>query len=139
MLDKFYSKTIRPNLIQPIFLTDYPVELIPLAKRKENDSTKIASFQLLVNGWELIKSYNELNDPIDQRERLQDQQKLLELGDKEAHPVNEEFIQSMELGMPPIAGWGLGLARLCMLLMDENNIRGSVFFPLMKPEVENKK
>jgi lysyl-tRNA synthetase, class II len=139
LLDKFYTKTIRPKLIQPLFLTDYPVELIPLAKRKENDSSKIASFQLLVNGWEIIKAYDELNDPIDQRKRLQEQQNFLELGDKEAHPVNEDFIQSMEQGMPPIAGWGLGLARLCMLLMDESNIRSSVFFPLMKPENGDKK
>jgi len=133
LLDELYKKTARQKVIQPTFMTDYPVEMIPLAKRKENEPSKISSFQLLFNTWEVVKAYNELNNPIDQKERFIEQQKLLELGDKEAHPLNEEYIESMEYGMPPIAGWGLGLARLCMFLMDEPNIRSSVFFPLMKP------
>ncbi|MBN1923375.1 MAG: lysine--tRNA ligase [Nanoarchaeota archaeon] len=136
LLDEFYKRTCRPKIIQPLFLTDYPAEMIPLAKRKADDKTKIASFQLLVNGWELIKAYNELNDSVEQRTRLLEQQKFLELGDKEAHPLDKDFIESLEYGMPPVAGWGLGLARFCMLLMNESSIRSSVFFPLMKPEKE---
>jgi lysyl-tRNA synthetase class 2 len=133
LLDKFYTKMCRPKLLQPVFLTDYPTEMIPLAKTKENDRTKIASFQLIANGWELIKAYNELNDPIDQRNRLLEQQEFMKMGDKEAHPLDEDFLQSLEYGMPPVAGWGLGLARFCMMLMDAPSIRESVFFPLMKP------
>jgi lysyl-tRNA synthetase class 2 len=133
LLDELYKRTARQKIIQPTFMTDYPVEMIPLAKRKESDPSKISSFQLLVNTWEIIKAYNELNDPIDQRRRLIEQQEFLKSGDKEAHPLDEDFLESLEYAMPPVAGWGLGLARFCMMLMDEPNIRGSVFFPLMKP------
>jgi len=133
LLDELYKRTARQKVIQPTFMTDYPVELIPLAKRKENEPSKISSFQLLVNSWELIKAYNELNDPVDQRNRLLEQQEFMKLGDKEAHPLDEDFIEAMQYGMPPIAGWGIGLERFCMMLMDEPNIRGAQFFPLMKP------
>ncbi|MDD2678372.1 MAG: lysine--tRNA ligase [Candidatus Nanoarchaeia archaeon] len=134
LLDELYKRTARQKIIQPTFMTDYPVEMIPLAKMKESDSSKISSFQLLVNTWEIIKAYNELNNPLDQRKRFIEQQEFMKLGDKEAHLLDEEFLQSLEYGMPPVAGWGLGLARFCMMIMDEASIRESVFFPLMKPE-----
>ncbi len=133
LLDELYKRTARPNLMQPIFLVDYPVEMIPLAKRKESDSTKISSFQLVVNGWELTKAYNELNDPIDQENRLIEQQQLLKAGDKEAHPLDDDFIESMQYGMPPIAGFGMGIDRLTALLLNIQNIRATSFFPTLKP------
>ncbi|PIX42147.1 lysine--tRNA ligase, partial [archaeon CG_4_8_14_3_um_filter_38_5] len=122
---------------QPTFLTNYPVEMIPLAKRNESDSSKINTVQLLVNGWELVKAYDELNNPLDQRSRLLEQQEFLKKGDKEAHPLDEDFIEAIEQGMPPTAGFGLGLDRLCMFLLNQPSIRASVFFPLMKPERED--
>jgi lysyl-tRNA synthetase class 2 len=133
LLDELYKRTARINVMQPTFLTDYPVEMIPLAKRKENDSSKISSFQLLVNGWELVKAYNELNDPIDQEKRLIEQQGLLASGDKEAHPLDNDFIEAMQYGMPPIAGFGMGIDRLSALLLNIQNIRATAFFPILKP------
>ncbi|MDD4353062.1 MAG: lysine--tRNA ligase [Candidatus Nanoarchaeia archaeon] len=133
LLDELYKRTARPNVMQPTFLLDYPVEMIPLAKRKENDSSKISSFQLLVNGWELTKAYNELNDPVDQENRLVEQQGLLKSGDKEAHPLDNDFIEAMQYGMPPIAGFGLGLDRFIALLLNIQNIRATAFFPTLKP------
>lgn len=133
LLDELYKRTARPMIMQPTFLLDYPVEMIPLAKRKENDNTKISSFQLLVNGWELLKAYNELNDPVDQEKRLIEQQDLLKSGDKEAHPMDDDFIESMQYGMPPIAGFGLGIDRLTALLLNIQNIRATAFFPTLKP------
>jgi lysyl-tRNA synthetase class 2 len=134
LLDEFYKRTSRPKIIQPVFMTHYPTEMIPLAKRNNKDPSKINTFQLIVNGWELIKAYDELNDPLDQRERLIEQQEFLRLGDKEAHPLDEDYLEAMEYGMPPTAGWGLGLERFCQFLMNQQNIRSSVFFPLMRPE-----
>ncbi|MFA5303050.1 MAG: lysine--tRNA ligase [Candidatus Nanoarchaeia archaeon] len=136
LLDELYKRTARQKIIQPTFMTDYPVEMIPLAKRKDSDPSKISSFQLLVNTWELIKAYNELNDPVDQRRRLIEQQEFLKLGDKEAHPLDEDFLQALEYAMPPVAGWGIGLERFCMMVMDEPNIKGAQFFPLMKPVID---
>jgi len=134
LVDEFYKKTCRPKIIQPVFLTHYPVEMIPLAKRNEKDKTKINSFQLVADGIELVKAYDELNDPIDQRKRLEEQQDFLKMGDKEAHPLDNEFIEAMEYGMPPMAGFGLGIDRFACLILDFENIRGSVWFPTLKPE-----
>lgn len=136
LLDEFYKRTSRPKIIQPIFMTHYPVDMIPLAKKNNKDTTKINTFQLIFNGWEIVKAYDELNDPLDQRERLIEQQKLLKMGDKEAHPLDEDFLEAMEHGMPPTAGFGLGVERLCQFLMNQQSIRSSVFFPLMRPESE---
>jgi len=137
LLDELYKRTCRPKIKQPTFLTNYPVEMIPLAKRNESDSSKINTVQLLVNGWELVKAYDELNNPLDQRSRLLEQQEFLKKGDKEAHPLDEDFIEAIEQGMPPTAGFGLGLDRLCMFLLNQPSIRASVFFPLMKPGRED--
>ncbi|MDA3839664.1 MAG: lysine--tRNA ligase [Patescibacteria group bacterium] len=131
-IDELYKKTIRNKLINPIFVTDYPKELMALAKTKEDDPKKVATFQLVINTWEMIKAYNELNDPIDQRERFEAQERLVIEGDEEAMPFDHDFVESMEYGMPPMAGWGMGLDRFFALLEGEENIRDMVLFPTMK-------
>jgi len=134
LLDELYKRVVRPKIIQPTFLTHYPVEMIALAKRNENDPRKINSVQLIINGAEIVKAYDELNDPQDQRERLAEQAKLLRKGDEEAMPMDESFISALETGMPPTAGFGMGIDRLVMLLTNQPSIRDVLFFPFMKPE-----
>jgi len=134
LLDELYKRIVRPNLIQPTFLTHYPVEMIALAKRNEKNPKYINTFQLLINGTELIKAYDELNDPVDQEERLKEQAKLLRGGDKEAMPMDKDFINALKIGMPPTAGYGLGIDRLVMLLTNQPSIRDVILFPFMKPE-----
>jgi lysyl-tRNA synthetase, class II len=133
-LDELYKKTIRKKISSPIFVTDYPREFMALAKVDEADPKIVNTFQLVVNGWELIKAYNELNDPIDQRERFETQDRLLLAGDEEAMPYDHDFIESMEYGMPPMAGWGMGLDRFISLLEGEDNLRDVIIFPTMKPK-----
>lgn len=134
LLDEFYKRTVRVNIVQPTFITNYPIDMKPLAKRNEKDKSKSNAFQLLVNGWEVVNAYDELNDPLDQRARLEEQQKFIEAGDKEAHPLDEDFLEAMEYGMPPIAGWGMGLDRFLTIVLGFDNVRESVFFPTLKPE-----
>jgi len=131
-IDELYKKTIRNKLINPIFVTDYPKELMALAKTKEDEPKKVATFQLVINTWEMMKAYNELNDPIDQRQRFEAQERLVVEGDEEAMPFDHDFVESMEYGMPPMAGWGMGLDRFFALLEGEENIRDMVLFPTMK-------
>ncbi|PLX22187.1 lysine--tRNA ligase [Candidatus Parcubacteria bacterium] len=131
-IDELYKKTVRNKLINPVFVTDYPKELMALAKTKEEEPEKVATFQLVINTWEMIKAYNELNDPIDQRERFEAQERLVIEGDEEAMPFDHDFVESMEYGMPPMAGWGMGLDRFFALLEGEENIRDMVMFPTMK-------
>jgi lysyl-tRNA synthetase class 2 len=132
MMDEVYKKLIRKNIVQPVFVTDYPKDFMALAKTKEDDPDTVATFQLVVNGWELIKAYNELNDPIDQQERFEDQDRLMAEGEEEAMPYDKDYVESMEYGMPPMAGWGMGLDRFFALLEEEQNIRDMVMFPTMK-------
>lgn len=134
LLDELYKRIIRPNIIQPIFLTHYPVEMIALAKRNEKNPKFINSFQLIVDGAEIIKAYDELNDPLDQEERLKEQSKLKQKGDREAMPMDDDFINALKVGMPPTAGYGLGIDRLVMLLANQPSIRDVILFPFMKPE-----
>lgn len=136
-MDELYKKTIRKKIIDPIFVTDYPKEFMALAKTKDDDPKKVATFQLVVNTWELIKAYNELNDPIDQKERFEAQERLIMEGDEEAMPYDYDFVESMEYGMPPIAGWGMGLDRFFSLLEGEENLRDLILFPTMKPISHN--
>jgi len=131
-MDELYKKTIRNKIIDPVFVTDYPKEFMALAKTKDDDPKTVATFQLVVNGWELIKAYNELNDPIDQRERFEAQERLQKEGDDEAMPYDHDFVESMEYGMPPMAGWGMGLDRFFALLEEEENLRDMVLFPTMR-------
>ena len=134
LLDELYKRVARPNIVQPTFLTHYPVEMIALAKRNEKDPSKINSVQLLIDGAEILKAYDELNDPIDQEERLKEQAKLLKGGDKEAMPYDEDFVNALKYGMPPTAGYGLGIDRIVMLLTGQESIRDVILFPFMKPE-----
>ncbi len=136
ILDEIYKKTIRPKIKGPIFLLDYPKSLIPLAKTKENDSSKIATFQLVVNGWEIVKAYNELNDPNEQRDRFGEQEAARKKGDDEAHSIDEDYLEALSYGMPPTAGWGMGIDRLLVLLLDQKNVRDVILFPLRKTKKE---
>ncbi len=133
LLDELYKRVARPNIVQPTFLTHYPVEMIALAKRNEKDTSKINSVQLLIDGAEIMKAYDELNDPIDQEDRLKAQADLLQMGNNEAMPYDEDFITALKHGMPPTAGYGLGIDRLTMLLTGQDSIRDVILFPFMKP------
>ena len=133
MVDSLYKKMCRPKLIQPCFLIRYPVEMAPLARRNQNDPNYVDFFQFLVNGVEVIKSYSELVDPIDQRERFLEQMAAREQGDEEAMPLDEDFLTAMEHGFPPIAGVGIGIDRLVMILCGCENIKDTVLFPLLRP------
>ncbi|MFH1503681.1 MAG: lysine--tRNA ligase [Candidatus Diapherotrites archaeon] len=136
LLDELYKRIVRPSIIQPTFLTHYPVEMIALAKRNEKDPSKINSVQLLIDGAEIIKAYDELNDPLDQEARLKEQARLLHGGDNEAMPMDEDFVNALKIGMPPTAGYGLGIDRLIMILTNQPSIRDVILFPFMKPEGE---
>ena len=133
LLDELYKRVVRPKIIQPTFLTHYPVEMIALAKRNEKDERKINSVQLIINGAEIVKAYDELNDPIDQENRLKEQARLLKKGDEEAMPMDEDFVNALQVGMPPTAGYGMGIDRLVMLLTNQPSIRDVILFPFMKP------
>ena len=137
MLDGLMSNLVEPNLIDPTFVVDYPKSISPLAKLKRDGSKNIVErFELFIGGSEFANSFTELNDPIDQRERLEAQAKLKERGDEEAQPVDDEFIRAMEVGMPPTGGVGIGIDRLVMLLTDNRWIRDVIFFPTMRLEKE---
>ena len=137
LLDELYKRIVRPRIIQPTFLTHYPAEMIALAKRNEEDKNKINTLQLIIDGAEIIKAYDELNDPIEQEMRLREQAELLKKGDAEAMPMDEDFINALKVGMPPTAGYGMGIDRLAMLLTNSQSIRDVILFPFMKPEASN--
>ncbi len=137
LMDELYKRVCRPNILQPTFLTHYPVEMIALAKRNPKDPTKINSFQLLIDGAEIVKAYDELNDPIDQRARMEEQQRFLKKGNEEAMPLDEDFLHALEIGMPPTAGYGLGIDRLTMFLDGKESIKDVILFPFMKSMKEN--
>jgi lysyl-tRNA synthetase class 2 len=128
-----YKKVSRPKIIQPTFITDYPVNMLPLAKRSEKDPSVVDVFQLVIGGMELVKAFSELNDPIDQRERFTKEEANAKAGDAEAQPNDEEFIEALEYGMPPAGGVGIGIDRLCMLLTNTKNIKEVILFPTMRP------
>lgn len=135
-LDELYKKTVRKKIIEPIFVTDYPKEFMALAKANADNPEKVSTFQLVVNGCELLKAYNELNDPIDQKERFEKQERLIMEGDEEAMPYDHDFVESMEYGLPPVAGWGMGIDRFFALLEGEDNLRDTIIFPTMKPKIK---
>jgi len=132
--DELFKKDIRPTLIQPTFVVDWPTELLPLAKKTPDDPNFVSTFQFFAGGLELIKAFTELNDPIDQRERFVAQESNRAKGDEEAQRMDDDFVEALEYGMPPAAGWGLGLDRFVMLLTDSHSIREVLLFPTMKPK-----
>ncbi len=137
VLDEISREFIEPTLFQPTFLLDYPVELSPLAKRHRSDARLAERFELFIGGVEFGNGFSELNDPDDQRQRFEAQATMRRSGDLEAHPIDEDFILALEHGMPPTAGYGLGIDRLVMLLTGNSSIRDVIFFPIMRPEHMN--
>lgn len=134
LIDNLYKKVSRPRIIQPTILFNYPKILQPLARVNDDDNRMVDQFQLVVNGWEIVKAYSELVDPIDQRERFVEQSEQRDAGDEEAMDVDEGYLVAMEHGMPPISGWGMGVDRVLALLTGQDNLRDVILFPLMRPE-----
>jgi len=134
LIDAIFGEKCEPNLIQPTFVTDYPIEMSPLCKRHRNNPNLTERFELFVNGKELANAYSELNDPIDQLWRFQEQLRLSEKGDDEAMFIDMDFVRALEFGMPPTSGMGIGIDRLVMMMTDEQSIQDVLLFPQMKPE-----
>ncbi len=136
LVDAIYKQTAREQLIQPCFLTGIPADTLPLARANDTAPHKADCFQLLVNGWEIVKAYSELVDPILQRERFVEQEQLRQGGDDEAMLLDEDYLLAMEHGMPPISGWGLGIERFCALISGVDSLREVTLFPLLRPEFD---
>ncbi len=132
ILSLFFEEFAEEHLIQPTFVTDHPIEISPLTKKKPENPDYVERFEFFMNGWEMANAYSELNDPIDQRERFKAQEELLAQGDEEANTTDEDFLNALEIGMPPTGGIGFGIDRMCMLLTDSAAIRDVLLFPTMK-------
>jgi lysyl-tRNA synthetase class 2 len=132
LVDLLYKRTVRPSLVQPCFLVHHPAELVPLARRNDDDPSVLDMFQVVVAGWEIVKAYSELVDPVEQEERLLDQVRLREAGDDETMMMEDDFIEAMRHGMPPMSGLGLGIDRFVALATGAPTLRDVVLFPLLR-------
>jgi lysyl-tRNA synthetase class 2 len=138
LIDELFSEKVEANLIQPTYITDYPLEMTPLAKKHRSKEGLVERFELFVCGKEIANAYSELNDPIDQKERFEDQLKLAARGDSEAMAMDDDFVRALEYGMPPTSGLGIGIDRLVMLMTNQSTIQEVLFFPQMRPEKKAK-
>lgn len=134
LVDQLYKKVARPSLVNPVFLVEHPIDLSPLARANDDNPNITDRFQLVINGAEIINAYSELVDPQEQEKRLLEQARLKEAGDDEAMPMDYDYIEAMEYGMPPISGWGMGIDRIVQLLTNSDNIKDVILFPLMRPK-----
>jgi len=134
ILNLFFEEFVEEHLLQPTFVMDHPVEISPLTKKKPENPEYVERFEFFMNGWEMANAYSELNDPIDQRERFKAQEELLAQGDDEANTTDEDFMNALEIGMPPTGGIGFGIDRMCMLLTGAEAIRDVLLFPTMKSQ-----
>ncbi|MEP6949839.1 MAG: amino acid--tRNA ligase-related protein, partial [Ginsengibacter sp.] len=134
LIDEIFSAKCEHHFIQPTFIIDYPVEMSPLTKKHRSIPGLVERFELMINGKEIANAYSELNDPLEQRERFEEQAKLMARGDHEAMFVDHDFLRALEYGMPPTSGIGLGIDRICMLLTNQPSIQDVLLFPQMRPE-----